>query len=210
MAERKSLSKKIRFEVFKRDHFTCQYCGRMAPDVILEVDHMHPVAEGGDDDIINLITSCRDCNRGKGRTPLSKNDSLKKSQAQMLDLAERTEQAQMMIDWKTEMLSIREREAESINDLLISISGRHLSDSGFRTIKKLLKSFGFPLVWEAVEIAIEKYFKDYGTERERTKSMEFAFSKIGGICYNKQKGSVNDGGVSEHTDNVLDGCQDCG
>lgn len=30
MAKRKSLSKKIRFEVFKRDSFTCQYCGRKA------------------------------------------------------------------------------------------------------------------------------------------------------------------------------------
>ena len=63
---RKPLSKKIRFEVFKRDKFTCQYCGRMSPDVILEVDHIEPVAEGGDNEITNLITSCRDCNRGKG------------------------------------------------------------------------------------------------------------------------------------------------
>jgi 5-methylcytosine-specific restriction endonuclease McrA len=29
---RKALSKKLRFEVFKRDNFTCQYCGRAAPD----------------------------------------------------------------------------------------------------------------------------------------------------------------------------------
>ena len=48
---RKPLSKKIRFEVFKRDKFTCQYCGRMSPDVILEVDHIEPVAEGGDNEI---------------------------------------------------------------------------------------------------------------------------------------------------------------
>lgn len=27
MAERESISKKLRFEVFKRDSFTCQYCG---------------------------------------------------------------------------------------------------------------------------------------------------------------------------------------
>ena len=45
----------------------CQYCGQSAPDVVLEVDHIVPVAEGGDNDIMNLITSCRDCNRGKVR-----------------------------------------------------------------------------------------------------------------------------------------------
>lgn len=52
---RKPITKKLRFEVFKRDAFTCQYCGRMVPDVILEVDHINPVANGGDNDIMNLI-----------------------------------------------------------------------------------------------------------------------------------------------------------
>ena len=93
MTERKPLSKKIRFEVFKRDKFTCQYCGRMSPDVILEVDHMNPVSQGGDNDILNLITSCRDCNRGKGKNLLSQTDVLKKSQKQLLDMAEKAEQA---------------------------------------------------------------------------------------------------------------------
>ncbi len=35
---RKSISKKIRFEIFKRDAFSCQYCGKSAPDVILHID----------------------------------------------------------------------------------------------------------------------------------------------------------------------------
>jgi len=35
MTERKTISKKIRFEVFKRDSFTCQYCGKSAPEIIL-------------------------------------------------------------------------------------------------------------------------------------------------------------------------------
>lgn len=39
MAERKSLSKKTRFEVFKRDSFECQYCGAHPPSTILHVDH---------------------------------------------------------------------------------------------------------------------------------------------------------------------------
>ena len=65
MAKRKGISKSTRFEVFKRDSFTCQYCGKSAPDVVLEVDHINPVSKGGDNDISNLITACFDCNRGK-------------------------------------------------------------------------------------------------------------------------------------------------
>lgn len=44
---RKAISKKTRFEVFKRDRFTCQYCGATPPGVLLHIDHIHPVAEGG-------------------------------------------------------------------------------------------------------------------------------------------------------------------
>lgn len=63
--KRKALTKKTRFEVFKRDGFTCQYCGSVPPSVVLEVDHVTPVSKGGDNDIHNLTTSCFDCNRGK-------------------------------------------------------------------------------------------------------------------------------------------------
>ena len=66
MAKRKPISKKLRFEVFKRDSFTCQYCGKSAPDVVLHVDHIKPVKEGGTNDITNLVTACADCNLGKG------------------------------------------------------------------------------------------------------------------------------------------------
>lgn len=60
------MRKSLRFEVFARDGFTCQYCGVQPPDIILEVDHIHPVSKGGEDDLMNLITSCYACNRGKG------------------------------------------------------------------------------------------------------------------------------------------------
>lgn len=65
MAKRKSISKKIRFEIFKRDSFKCQYCGNSPPNIILELDHIIPVAKGGDNEQDNLVTSCFDCNRGK-------------------------------------------------------------------------------------------------------------------------------------------------
>lgn len=60
-----AVSKKIRFDVFKRDRFTCQYCGSTPPSVILELDHVDPKANGGLDLLENLVTACFDCNRGK-------------------------------------------------------------------------------------------------------------------------------------------------
>lgn len=65
------VSVRTRFEIFKRDGFTCQYCGRRSPDVVLEVDHIDPRCLGGSDDPVNLITSCWECNRGKAGVPLA-------------------------------------------------------------------------------------------------------------------------------------------
>lgn len=67
-----AISKKIRFEVFKRDGFACVYCGKTPPTVVLEVDHVEPRSKGGTDDIQNLVTACFDCNRGKKNIPLTK------------------------------------------------------------------------------------------------------------------------------------------
>ena len=68
---RRPMSKRTRFAVFKRDDFRCTYCGRHPPDVLLEVDHIMPVCEGGGDEEENLTTACFDCNRGKAGIPLT-------------------------------------------------------------------------------------------------------------------------------------------
>ncbi len=63
---RTPISTKLRFEIFRRDNHTCQYCGSKISDGIrLEIDHKIPVAEGGTDDYENLITACNECNIGK-------------------------------------------------------------------------------------------------------------------------------------------------
>jgi len=92
-----TVGKKLRFEVFKRDSFTCQYCGKSAPDVILHADHIHPKSKGGLDDITNLVTSCADCNLGKGARELSDDSVIKKQQAQLEQLQERREQYERLV-----------------------------------------------------------------------------------------------------------------
>lgn len=181
MAERKALSKKTRFEVFKRDHFTCQYCGRMAPDVILEVDHIKPIAEGGTNDMINLITSCRDCSRGKGKRKLSDNTELKKQQNELNDLAAMREQSEMMISWKRELMQAIENEIDCISDYIESVSDWVPNENGRSRIKKLIHQFSFPEVYDAVEIAFDYYYN--GSQW----SWEKAMKKVGGICYNRRQ-----------------------
>ena len=63
------VSKSLRFQILRRDGHRCHYCGNSPPDVKLAVDHILPVALGGSDSPDNLVTSCTECNAGKGAAP---------------------------------------------------------------------------------------------------------------------------------------------
>ena len=60
--------KLTRLEVFKRDHYTCQYCGKETRQLTL--DHIVPRYRGGEHTWENVVSACVPCNRRKaGRTP---------------------------------------------------------------------------------------------------------------------------------------------
>ena len=63
--KRRLVSSSKKLYVFKRDKYTCQYCGVSGSEIDLECDHIYPVSKGGTNDITNLTTSCRTCNRKK-------------------------------------------------------------------------------------------------------------------------------------------------
>jgi hypothetical protein len=60
-----AISRRLRFEILRRDNYTCRYCGGVAPEVRITVDHVVPRALGGTDDPSNLVAACADCNGGK-------------------------------------------------------------------------------------------------------------------------------------------------
>ncbi|MBU0686195.1 MAG: HNH endonuclease [Candidatus Thermoplasmatota archaeon] len=71
VSESRRIPKSLRFEVLARDGYTCRYCGRRPPEAILELDHMVSWRDGGRTTLGNLVTSCRDCNRGKSSKSVS-------------------------------------------------------------------------------------------------------------------------------------------
>lgn len=183
--ERKPITKKLRFEVFKRDNFTCQYCGKMAPDVILEVDHINPVAKGGDNNILNLITSCFDCNRGKGKRKLTQNEEIKKTQEMLKNINEKKEQLEMLIKWKKELENIDNNMVDEIEKIL-SITNNSFSDYGRKNCINLIKKYGFSEVYESAKISLQQYYVE-GDEKSITKT----FNYIGRICAVREKQKNN-------------------
>src|SRR6266403_41982 len=66
--------KATHFLIFKRDDFKCIYCGKSSIEdsIKLHIDHVYPVDKGGSNDLMNLVTSCEECNTRKSHKYLSK------------------------------------------------------------------------------------------------------------------------------------------
>jgi 5-methylcytosine-specific restriction endonuclease McrA len=59
-----------RRNIFKRDHYTCQYCGAQPGSEDLTLDHVLPRSQGGVSGWENCVLACTACNKRKAdRTP---------------------------------------------------------------------------------------------------------------------------------------------
>lgn len=171
MAERKALSKKTRFEVFKRDGFRCMYCGAHPPAVLLHVDHITPVASGGGNDIDNLVTACEPCNLGKGARDLNAAPATLAEKARLV--AEREEQLQGY----HEVLEAKRNRLESqtwqvMNEIYPGKDS--VPRDEFNSARMFVEKLGFHEVLEAAELAMAAPINYRQT-----------FRYFCGICWNK-------------------------
>lgn len=150
MSKRKPLGKKLRFDVFKRDGFSCQYCGATPPAATLHVDHVVPVSSGGSNEIDNLVTSCSCCNFGKGATPLNVAPMALEEKAALV--AEREAQLRgyhAVMEAKRERI---ENQAWEIIDVLRP--GAEAAPKGWlHGIKRFLEKLPYHEVLDSMEVA---------------------------------------------------------
>jgi hypothetical protein len=173
---RKAIGKKLRFEVFKRDEFSCVYCGATPPSVVLQIDHIHPVAEGGTNAIDNLITSCQPCNIGKGANLLTNIPQTLKDKSK--DIAEKEEQLRGYYQVVQKQQDRIESEVWKIAEIIDTTSKEFgINRDWVLSIKRFLINLGFFDVKDAAEIARAKY--KYGGKK--------TFLYFCGICHNKMR-----------------------
>lgn len=180
----RSLSKKIRFEVFKRDLFACQYCGRTPPQVVLECDHINPVSKGGSNRQSNLITACFDCNRGKAANPLEVVlPSLKK---QMEDKKEAKKQMDSYNRFIVKLKKDAEKEITELGTYWYNMfTEKDRYEFGLprqKSIKRFLQKLPKESIKENMEMAIGRFPVDYQGLNDND-----TFAYFCGICWNKIK-----------------------
>lgn len=195
MSNRKSLTKKTRFEVFKRDKFTCQYCGKSTPSVILEIDHIIPVSKGGDDSDENLITSCFECNRGKSDGLLSSILKDKDIHVETIMLAEKELQLSEYNFIKEKIKEREDREIDIIKNRFIKqFDYPSYAEESFNKflsiVRKSLKYFSYIDILEYVDYAIERTETDTRGEYHNAAAAKYLM----GILRNKIK-NIEDGKV---------------
>lgn len=174
---RKALSKTVRFEVFKRDRFTCQYCGAKAPEVVLHADHINPVAKGGTNEILNLVTACAACNGGKGARLLDDRSAVERQRSQIEDLEARREQLEMMLAWRDSAQAAVVDVVEAIAERMEQRSGLYLNEAGKAKVRLWLRRFSLEEVLAALDDSFDQFlvFKD---DAATDASFSMAFHKI--------------------------------
>jgi len=196
---RKNIGPKLRFEIFKRDSFKCQYCGATAPNALLRVDHINPVSNGGDNNILNLITSCFDCNSGKSNRLLSENSVLDKQRKQLEELEERRVQLNMMIEWHNSLRKEKDIKVEQILNYLFELTSEKISDCQLIDIKRICRKHELNEIFSAIDDTADYYLykakKDYAEdERVQDKYENYNqyflyrfLKKLPGVLKNKKR-----------------------
>lgn len=176
MSKRKTISKRDRFEVFKRDNFTCQYCNSKPPEVTLEIDHIIPISKNGNNNMDNLITACFDCNRGKSNIILDKIPNSLHNKIENKKIAQKQyAEYQRILKKQNKLIESDIDKVENVYSL--SFDGYVFTDNFRLTVKNFNNSLGVESVINAMEKACIKIYYD------EQKVLKY----FCGICWNKIK-----------------------
>lgn len=201
------ITKKIRFEVFKRDGFQCAYCGKTPPEVMLEIDHVEPVSLGGTDDINNLLTACFDCNRGKTNIKL---DKIPNKLSENLEiLKEKEEQLREYYRIVKKINKRFNKQVEELEEISNDYFAEHPDypyrfDDYFKknTLRQFIELLSFEVVSQSLDSAMHKmsdnFEKDFGLNFNQEEYRNYRYQAIKyfcGICWNKIRGDKKFGNI---------------
>lgn len=151
--QRTPVKKSLRFEIFKRDKFTCRYCGAQPPEVVLHVDHVLPVAAGGTNDEANLVTACESCNLGKRDKLLDNTLPPSDSDLRYLEIMQEKAELERAGRARRQLEDLRYNEAIELMDMALVYSGEDNLPPDVCAVIRMLGRHEYHAVAEAMKIA---------------------------------------------------------
>ena len=192
LSKRKAISTRTRFEIFKRDRFACQYCGRTPPEVVLHVDHIVPVCSGGGNEEGNLVTACENCNFGKSGVDLGDVRPVPN-----FDIEQQREKLEQLTQMNRFLAARRRKESNAVQRI-----GRHwfnqildederdtlvFASRGEVTIRTFLKHLPEIKIIEAIDIAQQRKPPRLHYHVLSAREHPDAWRYFCGICWNMIK-----------------------
>lgn len=167
------------------------YCGRRSPEVLLEVDHITPVASGGNDDPENLTTACFDCNRGRAARELGRPAPL-----DYAERAARMQEQELQIEeygrWRSAQRAREDEEIEKLSEVFAAIPGasfRRGQDERWCwqevSVRTFIRRIGFHDVLEALEVTQARSPRVLG--RDAGERAEGVWRFFCSVCWRKIK-----------------------
>lgn len=175
MVRRETITNELRFKILKRDNFTCQYCGRKAPNVELQIDHIRPYCQGGDNRESNLITACSDCNLGKCAMRIEILESKKDKEELDKRYREMYEERKNKYNYFTNYINkcFKNAGIKSSRKIISVFSDINFKEQcDFDDFKNILKKEPIDEVWNMIldcvhkKITYNDYFRYYTKERK--------------------------------------------
>jgi hypothetical protein len=169
-----AVGKTLRHAILKRDDFKCKYCGKDSDDAKLEIDHIIPVAKGGDDNPINLVTACFDCNRGKRDTLLGHKQTFINKEELEKEFSTTRDNVQKYY--------IQKQFKEEAMDIILNAwnenFNQNIEDSQMKSLKHFAKMLPPHEIVDAIEVA---------SNRWNGRMYNAPFKYLCGILHNKRK-----------------------
>jgi hypothetical protein len=156
------IEKSLKYKIFRRDNFTCQYCGKQTPKVVLNVDSLIPITSVSTNNETELITVCQDCCNERQAIPV--NERQEQIEAYEKFLLERQKEQSIVIEELGEYWS------------LLCDNQYELNEHGLESLKKFLVHLVPFEIRESMDIAADKIPNENIGER---------FKYFCGICHNK-------------------------
>lgn len=169
-----------RFEILQRDGFTCRYCGRQPGETELQIDHVKPVSQGGTNSLLNLITSCRLCNAGKGKNTVDHVPIHENVIKNVMLLADREAELVRAIN---HLIKLREQRFQAaVNMICSAFSLKHTDTHTAKHVMWMIEEYGPHVVAEWLDAAF----------RRNVRESDHLIKYLYGCARNTLKTEVND------------------
>jgi hypothetical protein len=176
--------KRIKYEVFEKDSFKCQFCGKGVPLVTLQLIRIQDTQQNDEWlDTAFLSTSCKICEKKKSGVD---EKILNNGYLSIDELEERLQQLKMLINWRRGMLNIRKQQlANLVSYWEKKLPGFSVDNDQKKFMATYISKYSSDEIKSAMDMAVDKFIKYSDDGILDKNSIRTAFAKIPDICLTK-------------------------